>query len=308
MASAKDIKMLTSSILLITSLFNLQVKSESHLQLVDGSHIVGKLITKEIKFKTALGELSVPGHLLNNLVVAPTLNPQETIIVNRALANIDSQDYKLRRQAEVDLSRFGKRAYWICKDGLNKEGLSLEAVARLKKVVEEIERKDSKFIRRSDELHTMEVIAFGKVLNEFVEFESDAVGTIKYPIEKITNLKVQMEMEVILDGSNDEDNPLEIKLPGGCDKFSISASGQMDLWPNEAGKYMSGPSGNASGFSSAGGRSGRLDGKINGHHVILNESYEYKGLAARHILVWVNRSPWGRETPQGQYRLIFNFK
>lgn len=298
--------MLTSSLLVVASLFNFQVKQESHLKLTDGSNIVGTLITKGVAFKTTVGELSVPANLLTNLVVAPSLNKQETIIVNRALSNIDSSDYKLRRQAELDLSKFNKRSYWPCKESLNREGLSAEAVARLKKLIEEVEKQD-KYIRRNDELHSLDVVAFGKILNEYLEFESDALGVVKYPIEKVVNIQVQTRMEVILDGSNDEDNPLEVKLPGGCEKFSVSADGQMDLWPNEAGKYLSGPSGNASGFSSASGRSGRLDSKINGHHVILNESYRYTGTSVRTILIWVNRSPWGRETPQGQYRLVFNF-
>jgi hypothetical protein len=153
--------MLTSSLLVVVSLFNSQVKQESHLKLVDGSNIVGNLLTKTVDFKTTVGELSVPANLLTNLVVAPTLNKQETIIVNRALSNIDSKDYKLRRQAEIDLSRLGKRSYWPCKESLNKEGLSAEAVARLKKLIEEVEKQD-KYIRRNDELHSLDVVAFGR--------------------------------------------------------------------------------------------------------------------------------------------------
>lgn len=293
------------TILMLTGVAQSELSRQNTLKLYDGSLIVGSCTTSTIDIETKYGVLNVPAEAVYGITVAPRLNREDETKVKKYLNDLDNEDYRLRRRAEYELNLLGKRIYWFCRESLNKDNVSLDAQKRLKSLIQSIEDKHGKNIQRHDEIETNDFTIKGRITNEALDFNNAVLGPQKYKIHEVDSIIVKLEVEIIIEGFHDEDSPLTIKLPSGVRRFAMKAVGEVDIWPPEPNKYMSGPDGTVGGFSGPGGRSGQLTSYINGMKVVLGSNYNYNGSDIRSFQVWINRSPWGDNKPQGSYKITF---
>jgi len=273
----------------------------------DGSRI--RLVTPgdSIEIQTPYGKLAIPFGEIRRIDFGFHYPPGAKEKIDAAIKSLGASAFKERDAAERELMHIGPLTYRAASSALKSD--NPEVVARVRKIVSRIEAAHSRdsLARDKDRISARDFTVIGTILAPSLAVKSSVLGDVVLPVASIRSMTFL--------GINSEAN-LKIEADGkwvdsGIDmdefrKLTASASGQVDIWPQGAGQYVTGPNGFTT--NAAGGLAfpaGSLLGKIEGDIFLIGDSWT--GTKAGRLFLSVAPSPWN--TPStGSYAVRLNLQ
>ncbi len=273
----------------------------------DSARVSGKLKLESIVVDTRYGRLHVPIGEAISVRVARRLSPEDRAQIERAIDELDSDDFEAREQATEDLKRFGVKARRHLLDAQRSKSdevkaraeLALEACrdapARDPEAEESLEPLPE---TEEDELVTRRFTIRGKILDEKLSVET-AYGPLELELKDLRG--------IVFRPAHDEARSLRVSPSHAApdswlntrvsltrgQKITIGARGQLQV-PNYS--LTSGPEGTTrySGSGFPGFPMLSLVGKIgkNGKPFLVGR--EFKGKATRDGTLYLGIVPFRR--------------
>jgi hypothetical protein len=226
--------------------------TEVEVRFVNGSTVLMTLLQERIEVLTPYGKLSVPPQDIRRIEfgVHPTEEVELRII--KALEALSSRAYRQRELAVKELVTLGPQAYLALKRAATttKDG---EAAKRIEIALNRIAQKfPARMLRvkEDDVIHTVKFIIVGRVINPGLRARAEYFGDLNVrPGELLTlrSLRGSGEAELTVDAGLYGSAPNQWLDTGVQVEAHLSlrvvASGQVDLWPQQAGQYMANPDG-----------------------------------------------------------------
>jgi hypothetical protein len=218
---------------------------------LDGSTVYMTLAQEAVDVQTKFGKLAVPGKSINSIDFGFHLDPEEAKRIDALIDALGSKDYKKRETAFTQLIGLGAKAYPVLRKVLRSP--DPETAKRAQVAMEAIQgRVPARILERPDEdvVRTDKFVIVGKVINPLLTARTEYFGEVKVKPSQLLSLRWLeggSKTEVAIDSGNHgsaANQWLETDFHvHRHDRLSITSGGQVDLWPQGPGQYMSGPEG-----------------------------------------------------------------
>jgi hypothetical protein len=223
-------------------------KNLCELTCYSGTKLNGVVATTSLKLTTKEGELVIATENINKIKVGLHAPKEEAEKINKALAGLSSNDYKTREGSSKELLKLYRYSYLPIIELVSKDK---EVLERVKLLVESIKgEKDLRFLPdKSDDVVELSngAIYIGRLQTEEFKLNTEEFGVVTSHLSNIKELHFVNNGRkniIMLDASKYSiqwyDTGIDIN-----GFVQISASGSIDIWPEDAGKFMAGPCGSA---------------------------------------------------------------
>lgn len=279
---------------------------------LNGSLVRMNLVQEPIEVVTVYGKLTVPPSEIRSIDFGWHIDADTQARVNEAIGLLNSSSYKQREQAVNDLIALGAPAYpSLVKASKSKE---MEVASRAQKAMKEIEKKvPSRVLNRRNEdvIRARKFIIIGKVSNPTIQARADYFGDLQLrpsQLQSLRHVESADEVELVIDAAthgSSVDTWLETSVEVTArQNLKITATGQVDLWPQGPGQYLSTPNGRAgtrapltgpfASVASNNWNAGSLVGKIgpNGTPFLIGENFRGQAPASGRLYLNILMSPW----------------
>lgn len=270
------------------------------VNLTDGSRLVTTILQKDIRIATKYGELSVPLEEIKKIEFGFHCPPEREKEIIDCINNLGSDDFKKRENAQFRLVKIGHLAYPFIKKSF-KNSNDLEIARRAEATAEKIQLRTSSnllLLKNYDYLETKEFAIAGKIKGETLRVWSHHVGEITLGFHSICSIgeRSNPDGQIIPINATLHSNQWldsKIKINQGI-RLVISTKGQVDLWPQGPGQYMTSPKGyNTAGKGSifmAGALIGRIGEK--GKVFLIGENCDEVSGEEGDLFLQIVQSPW----------------
>lgn len=288
-------------------------KTYAEVQLEDGSKIRVKLLDAELTVNTKYGVLKVPTKDISKIDFGLHFLPDFEVHAAREIKNLGSTAFKDRDGAGVVLLGMGPRVYPFLLDAEKSDDLEVaKRAAGLLKTLREKYAASKLMDRKQDMLHTVGFPVQGEIQDKEFRCVSDTLGELKLKIHSIVALTAHQSLTTDLTLNADYfgtefgtwmDAGISV-TPGTT--VNISAAGQVELWPQTPGQYLTGPEGHAPTAGRNGFRAGALVAKIgSGQPFVVGESISRladaspSGVDQGRLFLAIVPSPWNQRSAGG---------
>lgn len=281
-------------------LASLVVAQPAEVRLNDGSVIAVTLASPQIKVATKYGTLDVPISDIRKIDFGWHLKDKSA--VDRLIASLASAAFKDRDDGTKVLKEAGASVYAVLKAYRSQDQ---EQMKRLEQIIVHIEQSSahSDIIRPvQDSIATSEFPITGLVQGDF-EATSVVFGKVKFSLSDIRSITMKHPPATlaISAGGVDAswlDSGITIDGP-----YSVTAEGQVDLWPGQPGSYMSTPKGFTQTGKNSSYLAGSLIGRIGEHGSIFVVGERYEGTGGGRLYLQIVPNPWGGAPSAGSYNV-----
>ncbi len=295
---------------------------EAEVRFANGSTVFMTLQHEPIEVQTAFGKLTVPPRDLRSIEFGVHLPEGAEEKIQILVKQLSSSNFRLRDLAVKELARLGPHAYpALLRTSKDKE--QPEAAQRAAAAIKLIERRTpARQLRLKDEdvIRTSKFTIVGRVLNPVIRARAEYFGEVAlkpHQLFTIRCLEGAGDVEVTVDAARygsghsqwmDANFLVDPQLD-----LLITATGQVDLWPQGPGQYMAGPSGMPGagrpqpGAVAAGGviiSPGMLVGRIgeDGAPFVIGDRYAGRPARVGKLYLHIGPSPWNNASA-GNYRV-----
>jgi hypothetical protein len=291
---------------------------EAEVHFANGSTVFMTILHEPIEVQTEFGKLTVPPRAIRSIEFGIHLPEGVDTKIHILLKQLGSSNYRQRDAAVKELAALGPHAYpALLRAAKNKD--QPEAAQRALAAIKIIERKvPAKQLRLKEEdvIRTSRFTIIGHVLNSSIKARAEYFGEVSlkpYQLHTIRCLEGAGEVEVHVDAARygsghnqwmDAGFMVDPQLD-----LVISASGQVDLWPQGPGQYMAGPGGMAGGARPAQPMGvavapGMLVGRIgeDGAPFVIGDRYAGRPARVGKLYLHIGPSPWNNASTGG-YRV-----
>jgi hypothetical protein len=292
--------------------------TEVEISFANGSLIRMVLAETSVEVQTDYGKLSIPARDLKRIDFGVHLPDGFEKQLDKLITELGSENFRVREAATTTLLRHGAMALPAVTEASKSSDLELSkrAKAVVAKLQQDLPGKELR-TQMADTIVTPKFTFVGRILTPTLKAETEYFGPVTLDLVKLRSLRsTETPPETVLqiDAARYGGQALEwMKTDFEIDsrmKLSITASGQVDLWPQGGGgpTYMSSPKGfgNNPGFGRGGNRErflpGALVGRIgeSGPSFLIGDSYE--GSPGQIV-----QSPWNNES-SGSYQVKLSAK
>jgi hypothetical protein len=272
------------------------------LHLHSGATVLGQSPIAEWTIKTKYGTLKIPTADMRSVSVGMHYDGDMKDRIAKATKRLGSEVYKEREAASRELVAFGKYAFPL----MPKNG-DMESNRRAEDVQKKILELDAQADKYSllDTIRTSEFEVKGEIeMTEIVITHPDYEGPVTVKLSKIAKIQVQHK----------QNGELEVKADGQwhdtgfhsdwSDKFRVSGTGSVDLWPQGVGQYVATPKGYNTAGKGGQFMAGALIMKIgeSGRPEYVGEGTSFTPSSAGNIYLFIVESPWNSPS-SGSYRV-----
>lgn len=273
--------------------------------LIDGSRLVGEWLQETLDIDTKYGVLKIPVSEVVNVDIAPRLTPEERVKFDRAVSDLSSEKYATRQRAAAVLTGLGKRGAFV----LQSEPLAdLEAQERSKKILAAAGLLEppggptpAKLVS-CDTVLTKQFTPTGTIACSHLKIRTAHLGEQTFALAAVENIRVDGgQFRLVVDagrhGSPGKEWHASPVVLSDRRNITITASGNVDLWPMGPGQYICTPKG----FSTTGQggihMAGSLIGKYGeaGEQFVIGERYTGTTRTGR-LYLWIVPSPWNNNS------------
>lgn len=285
------------------------------VHLIDNSRLMVIILQKDVEVITKYGKQTVPFGDIRKIEFGFRCPPETEKEIRACIEGLKSSDFKERQVAQNRLSgkEIGHFAYPFVKKISEGKG-DLESVRRAGAAVEKIRMKTSANLlnlKDRDVLWAKEFMITGKV--QGVAFKARSLlGEITIDFHNICSIVINAEHRgemVIIDAAQYGSLP-EKWLGAGAEVYRnarliVKAEGQVDLWPQGPGQYMTGPKGYSAAGKGSSFMAGALVGKIGkkGRIFLIGENYDDSPMEEGELFLRIVQSPWENPSSTGTYRV-----
>lgn len=285
---------------------------QAEVRLGDGSLVRVVILQESLEVMTRYGKLSVPVREIRRidfgLHVPDTVEKQ----IDRSIQQLGSQAYREREDAVKLLVHHGSTAYpFLRKVSHSPDAETAQRVATvMKRISDKVAAEDLR-IKDHDVIQTQEFPIIGRVLASTIKAHSSHFGPLDLKLSDLRTLFVRgqnLDNELLVDASKhgsatDQwlDSGLTVE-PG--QKLVIVSEGQVDLWPQGPGQYVTTPKGYTAAGKGGSFMAGSLVGRIgtNGKVFLVGERFEGQPSEEGKLFFHIVPSPWNNASA-GNYRV-----
>lgn len=288
-------------------------KNLCELTCYSGTRLNGIVATTSLKLTTKEGELVIAIENITKIKIGLHAPKEEAEKVNKAIAGLSSNDYKTREVSSKELLKLYRYSYLPLSELLSSDK---EVRERAKAIIEQVKfEKDLKFLpeKIEDVIELTNVaIYIGKLQTEEFKLNTEEFGIVSANLSNIKELLFVNNGRrniIVLDASKYSTQWYDTGIDvNGF--FQISASGTIDIWPEDLGKFKATPCGSPHPGhmeKSAGTLIGYIGGNVVPNDLIfdIGEYYQENGNKKGRLYIKINQSVWGK-TPLGSYKIIIN--
>jgi len=292
-----------------------------------GSIVVMTLLQDQIEVATDYGKLNVPAKDIRSIEFGVRTSDEERRKIEDAIRRLSNNAFNDRESASRELVAFGPKAFVRVQRAASDE--TLEAAKRAETVLSTIrERHPARLLRgqEDDVVRTTKFSIVGRVTTPIIKAKAEDFGELELRPDRllaIRSLTADAKKEVVIDAATygGQGDPKWLDTGVRCDPLiglKVSATGQVDLWPQQPGQYMSSPDGQGGGWGGGmamgnfrGGRrgaptgsGGELVGRIgeNGAPFVIGSRFTKTPKSAGKLYLQIVPSPWGNPST-GEYRV-----
>lgn len=277
------------ALLLVASTVNAQTQMKVYLE--DGSMIRCTAMTTSIQIDTAYGPLVVPLSEVKRIQFGLHPTPVEAKSIADARRGLASGVYKDRETSRKILTSMGRLAIPALRHAeksVDRE-VSVISTSLLQMIVEQ----DPREVRELDSIVATFPIE-GRIKAESLSVRS-ALGESSIPLNKIESLTViQAEMSLKIQAPKVDNEWVATKFTvSRGDVVTIRAAGDIDLYPQDPGKWKAQPRGYNTAGKGGVFLAGALIGKIGGgQSFMIGEQSSISVQEAGELHLQIVASPW----------------
>jgi hypothetical protein len=299
--------------------------NEAEVRFADGSAVRVQVLQENLEIETKYGKLSVPTNQIRRIEFGARLPDDIAKKVEAAIKKLGDAAFAEREAAVKELVALGAHAYPTLQ--VAAKGGDAETVRRAQAALEQIREKVSpdQLTRPAyDHVQAAEFPFTGRIVSSGIKVKTTYFGDVELKISDLRSIRwvaVAGEVTVAVDAAKYGSPPgqqwleTEVQVSAG-DGLRITATGQVDLWPQQPGAYMAKASGYgqagigvpAVGALAPGMRAqqvpGLLIGRIgpNGKPFVIGELFEGKVTEEGKLYLQIGISPWGNAS-SGAYEV-----
>jgi hypothetical protein len=274
-----------------------QASTPAKVCLDDGSQIYMSCMTDKVTVATKYGELAIPITDIRYIDFCFRAPDDAGAMIDTNIKLLGSESYKQRTAALNDLQRFGRLAYPSLK---RVNSPDLEILKRVKILLAEMEKTSNlPDTRDHDIIITNGFQVNGKITTKSFKMTSPVLGEHALQLHSLRYLNFfnnATEVELSVDATRTHADWFDTNLVvDKTNQLSITASGQIDCWPQTPGQYMAGPGGHNIPGKDGRYLTGALIGRIGEHNesFMVGEQFEAPVNNEGKLFLRIVSSSWG---------------
>jgi hypothetical protein len=280
--------------------------NEVEVRFADGSALRMTILQERFEIETRYGKLTVPTAEIRRIDFAFRLPPDLSQRIETAIKNLGDSSYEERQRATQELTTIGLPAYPALREAAQTS--DAEAARRIRDLLQQIRAKVPENQLRfspDDQVQTIKFTIAGRILAPTIQARSAyfSDGQVKITdLRSVRWLGGSGEAELAVDAARygsaaNQWLATDVQI-NAQDRLVIIAAGQVDLWPQQPGAYMTGPTGYQNPGKARAQLPGTLIGRIgeSGTPFVIGDRYDGTptdgGLLYLHIIpsAWNNAS------------------
>jgi hypothetical protein len=294
------------------------------VRFANGSNVLMMLLQDNIEIVTEFGKLKIPPTEIRSIDFGIHLPDEVRVQIDRALKQLGSSAYKERESAMKQLVDLGPQAY-LALYQLSRSSKDQEAVKRASTAMKTIAQKVPARLlrlREEDRIRTTKFTVVGRIVTPNIRARAEYFGELSLRPSQLLAIRWldgSGATEVVIDAAkygsaNNQwmDTSIQVERQH---KIKITASGEVDVAPQQGGQYIAGPAGLGpeAGLPvrfvggvgvRGGGRSGCLMGRIgeSGTPFVVGELFHNVPPGEGKLYLHIIPGPWGGQS-SGSYRV-----
>jgi hypothetical protein len=286
--------------------------NQAEVRLTDGSVVRMTILQESLEIMTKYGKLTVPVTDIRRIDFGFHLPDGVGDKVTQAIKRMGSDIYRQREDAVKELVTLGAFAY----PSLNRVARSpdLEVSQRAQAVIKRINEnlpEEKLRVQHDDVIQTIEFPITGRIVTQAIQVRSAHFGELSLKLPDLRSIHLR-------DGSGESEITVDAAKYGSAGdqwmdssiradphlRLVITSHGQVDLWPQGPGQYMTGPKGYSTPGKGGTHMAGSLLGRIgeSGKVFVVGDRYEGTPNEDGRIFFHIVPSPWNNSST-GSYRV-----
>jgi hypothetical protein len=293
--------------------------AQSEVRFTNDSVVRMSILQERVEVMTKFGKLSIPIAEIVKIDFGVHVPPDLDKKITQAIADLDSENYKTRELALNNLVGWGPYAYPQVYQAVKTGPLEVKKRAQL--AMDKLKAKHPAHklrLRQHDLIFTENFTVVGQITTLTIKAKAENFGEVELQLAKlraIRSLATGLDAEATVDAGKYAvsgqwmDSGFEAR--DGM-RLHIVASGNVDLWPQQGGRFSCGPGGfdQNAGFGKkvkGGGLQlpGTLLGRIgtDGPTFVIGDSYDGPTNREGKLFLQIVPSPWMPGGSVGTYNV-----
>lgn len=285
---------------------------QAEVRFGDGSLVRMTILQESLEVMTKYGKLSVPLSDIRRIEFGLHLPDGVEPQIVEAIKLMGSEVYRHREDAARDLVKLGHWAYPSVRKAARSSDLEVAQRAQgiLKRIGEKVP-PDQLRIKCEDSIQTNEFAITGRVVTPTIKARSTHFGEVTLKLSDLRSLHIRSgtgETEVVVDAAkygSATDQWMDAGMVVDASlRLVIQSSGQVDLWPQGPGQYMTGPKGYSTPGKGGTHMAGSLLGRVGeaGKVFLIGDRFEGVPGEEGKVFLHIVPSPWNNAST-GSYRV-----
>jgi hypothetical protein len=227
------------------------IPGDCEIHFLNGSKVRMVVQSEKLDIATAYGKLSVPVKDVRSIEFGLHYPEGMEAKIETAIKSLGSGDYREREKADKALQELAPFSYPAVLEASRTQ--ELEVSKRAKEIAVKLKAKHPKKdlkVMIEDKVVTHNFTIVGRILTTTVKAKTEYFGEQELNLTKMRTLKamgaVSMDVEFSLDSGKYANQGQWFDSGYHCDgqtAVSVIAKGLIDVWPQQMGQFMCGPSG-----------------------------------------------------------------
>jgi hypothetical protein len=227
------------------------IPGDCEIHFLNGSKVRMVVQSEKLDVATAYGKLSVPVKDVRAIEFGLHFPEGMEPKIEAAVKSLNSGDYREREKANLALIELGPYSYPAVLEASRMKELEVSKRAKevLVKLVAKHPKKDLKTMVE-DKVVTQNFTIVGRILTTTVKAKTEYFGEQELNLAKMRTLRAMgggsLDMELSIDSGKYANQGQWLDTGYQCDgrtAISITATGMIDVWPQQGGQFMCGPAG-----------------------------------------------------------------
>jgi hypothetical protein len=279
----------------------------------DGSIVRMTLLQENLEVLTKYGKLLIPLSDVRRVEFGLHVPQDVHQQINQSIKRLASDVYKERDVASKDLVQVGHFAFPSLQKASRSgdQEVAYRAVSVIKQISERVAPELLR-LREDDVIQTTEFVVIGRITSDTIKAHSPHFGEVALKLSELRTVHLRQNggrNDLVVDAGK-YGSTLDQWFDTGvavdaAQRMVITSDGQVDLWPQEAGKYIATPKG----YNNTPGKGGLypagvLIGRIgeNGKTFLIGERFEGTAAEEGKLFLLIVPSPWNNAST-GHYRV-----
>lgn len=288
---------------------------QAEVRLGDGSLVRMSVLQEFLDVQTKYGKLTIPIAEIRRIDFGVHIPEEVSTKIDAAIKLLGSETFRDRDDAANKLILIGGPAYPVVQKASRNPDLEVaqRAALVLKRISEKVPAEQLR-VKEDDVIHTFQFPVVGRIMSNHIKAFSTHFGELNLRLSDLRTMHLRPtggDTEYTVDATRHGSAPDQWLDTGvvvdGAVRLVISAEGQVDLWPQGPGQYVTGPKGYTTAGKGGSFMAGSLLGRIgeNGKVFCIGDRFEGAPGDEGKLYLHIVPSPWNNAS-SGAYRVRLN--